>query len=464
MAFRASLRLAAKPNRARFFSQAAAVPTSTIAGEARNAAQIKRDAALSNPDPAADSASAALVREHAPFMVATYSRPPPVFVKGEGSYLWDIDNRKYLDFTAGIAVNSLGHCDPEFSKLIAQQAKTLVHASNLYYNPWTGALSKLLVEKTLESGGMHDAAAVFICNSGSEANEAGIKFARKVGKVLDPSGAKHEIVSFRNAFHGRTMGSLSATPNPKYQAPFAPMVPGFRVGTYNDIEAIPALVTGNTCSVIVEPIQGEGGVQVATDEFLLALAKRCREVGALLHYDEIQCGMSRTGEGLWAHSRLPAAAHPDILTTAKALGNGFPIGATIVNQKVAEKIKVGDHGTTFGGNPLACRLAHYIVSRLADEGLQKEVAAKGEVFRKGFEGLRERYPKLVQEVRGRGLILGVQLTEDPSSIVTAARERGLLVITAGTNTLRFVPSLTVTDGEIAEGLAILEEAIKATRV
>jgi acetylornithine aminotransferase len=414
-------------------------------------------------------------------MVATYARPPPVFVKGEGSYIWDIDNRKYLDFTAGIAVNALGHCDPEFTNLIAQQvshtgsilemrvsdlraqqAKTLVHASNLYYNPWTGALSKLLVEKTLESGGMHDATSVFICNSGSEANEAAIKFARKVGKILEPSGEKYEVVSFHNAFHGRTMGSLSATPNPKYQKPFSPMVPGFSYGTYNDVAAIRDLVTDKTCGVIVEPIQGEGGVQVASDEFLIALAKRCREVGAVLIYDEIQCGLSRTGT-LWAHGRLPKEAHPDILTTAKALGNGFPIGATIVNNHVAEKIKVGDHGTTFGGNPLACRLAHYIVSRLADPALQQDVMAKNAVFVQGFKQLQAKYPDLVQEVRGRGLILGLQLTEDPTPIVTAARERGLLVITAGTNTLRFVPSLTITDREIQEGLEILDKAIQSTR-
>lgn len=395
-------------------------------------------------------------------MVTTYARPPPVFVKGEGSYIYDLDNRKYLDFTAGIAVNALGHCDPEFSKLLAQQAKTLVHASNLYYNPWTGALSKLLVQKTLASGGMHNASAVFVCNSGSEANEAAIKFARKVGKIVDPSGEKYELVSFHNAFHGRTMGSLSATPNPKYQKPFSPMVPGFRYGDYNDISAINDLVTEKTCGVIVEPIQGEGGVQVASEEFLIALAKRCREVRAVLIYDEIQCGLSRTGS-FWAHGRLPKEAHPDILTTAKALGNGFPIGATMVNSHVAEKIKVGDHGTTYGGNPLACRLAHYVVSRLAESELQEGVITKGEVFRAGFEELKGRFPELISEIRGKGLILGLQLTEDPSPIVAAARERGLLVITAGTNTLRFVPALNISDEEIKEGLEILGRAIEATR-
>jgi acetylornithine aminotransferase len=309
---------------------------------------------------------------------------------------------------------------------------------------------------------MHNASKVFVCNSGSEANEAAIKFARKTGKILDPSGAKVEIVSFNNAFHGRTMGSLSATHNPKYQKPFAPMVPGFVQGTYNDVDAVEALVTEKTCGVIVEPIQGEGGVMTASDEFLVALARRCREVGAVLIYDEIQYGMGRTGT-FWAHASLPSEAHPDVISTAKALGNGFPIGAVVVNDFVSEKIQVGDHGTTFGGNPLACRLAHYLVGRLSDEALHKEVLEKSKVFRDGFAKLRERFPELIAEVRGRGLILGLQLNEDPAPIVKAARERGLLVITAGTNTLRFVPSLLVTEEEIGQGLEILGDAIAATR-
>lgn len=306
---------------------------------------------------------------------------------------------------------------------------------------------------------MHDVQSVFICNSGTEANEAAIKFARKSGKVVDPSGEKYEVVSFQNSFHGRTMGALSATPNPKYQKPFAPMLPGFKYGTYNDVAAINNLVTEKTCGVIVEPIQGEGGVIVATEEFLVALAARCREVGAVLIYDEIQCGLSRTGM-FWAHASLPKSAHPDIITTAKALGNGFPIGATIVNTSVSEKIVVGDHGTTFGGNPLGARLAHYIVSRLSDPKLQASVVAKSKIMVKHLEKLQQKYPQLVKEIRGRGLILGLQLTQDPTPIVTAARERGLLIITAGTNTLRFVPSLTIEEGQIEEAFEILDEAMK----
>ncbi|OLN95223.1 Acetylornithine aminotransferase, mitochondrial [Colletotrichum chlorophyti] len=469
MAFRAPLRLQlakCQPRLAIVSRINARALSSATAAASRLPEDVKsnisKEASVPNPDPTEDSASAALVREHAPYMVATYARPPPIFVKGQGSLLWDVENRQYLDFTAGIAVNSLGHCDPEVTKLMTEQASTLMHASNLYYNPWTGALSKLLVEKTVESGAMHDANSVFVCNSGSEANEAAIKFARKAAKVTHPSGDKVEVVSFHNAFHGRTMGSLSATHNPKYQEPFAPMLPGFKVGTYNDVAAINDLVNEKTCGVIVEPIQGEGGVTPATDEFLTALAKRCREVGAILIYDEIQCGLARTGT-FWAHSHLPKEAHPDIITTAKALGNGFPIGATIVNNHVAEKIKVGDHGTTFGGNPLASRLAHYIVSRLADPALQKDVVAKTDIFKSRFDSLRQRFPDLIKEVRGRGLILGLQLSQDPTPIVKAARERGLLIITAGTNTLRFVPPLTITEQEIQQGLDILEEAITVTR-
>ncbi|KAI0995904.1 Acetylornithine aminotransferase [Podosphaera aphanis] len=392
-------------------------------------------------------------------MVKTYLRPPPVFVRGSGCNLWDENNKKYLDFTAGIAVNALGHCDPEISLIIAGQAKTLMHTSNLYHNPWTGALSKLLVEKTLNTGAMHDTQSVFICNSGAEANEAAIKFARKSGKTVDPSGEKYEIVSFHNSFHGRTMGALSATPNPKYQKPFSPMLPGFKYGTYNDVSGIESLVTEKTCGVIVEPIQGEGGVIVGTDEFLTALATRCREVGAVLIYDEIQCGLARTGT-FWAHALLPRCAHPDIITSAKALGNGFPIGATIVNGSVSEKIMVGDHGTTFGGNPLGSRIAHNIVGRLSEPRFLADVSMKGGIFMTHFEQLRNKFPSLVKEIRGRGLIMGIQLTRDPSPIIDFALKRGLLIITAGTNTLRFVPSLTITKEEILEGIQILDEAME----
>ena len=237
------------------------------------------------------------------------------------------------------------------------------------------------------------------------------------------------------------------------------MIPGFKYGTFNDLSSLDSLITENTCGVIIEPIQGEGGVNVASPEFLQALRNRCNDVGAVLIYDEIQCGMSRTGT-LWAHATLPSSAHPDILTTAKALGNGFPIGATLVTEEVAKCVVTGDHGTTFGGNPLACRLAHHILSRLTDPSLLSSVAEKEELFRHHFQQLRSRFPDHVGEVRGRGLILGLQLKADPTPIITAARERGLLVITCGTNTLRFVPPLVISEQEIEDGMRILGEAME----
>ena len=336
-----------------------------------------------------------------------------------------------------------------------------MHVSNLYYNPWIGELSKLLVSRTLDSDGMRNASKVFVCSSGTEANEAALKFARKVGqaRASKTSLRKHEIVSFTGSFHGRTMGALSATPNPKYQAPFSPMLPGFRYGTFNDEDSLPKLIGPQTCGVIVEPIQGEGGVNVATPSFLRAIRDYCDTYDAVLIFDEIQCGLSRTGT-LWAHQQL-SNVHPDVLTTAKALGNGFPVGATVVSEDVASCIVTGDHGTTFGGNPLACRLAHHIVSRLAAPSLQSAVLEKEGIFRSRFSKLQQRFPGLIAEVRGRGLMLGLQMNSDPAPIVTAARDRGLLVITCGTNTLRFVPPLIIKKEEIENGLNILEEAIEA---
>lgn len=387
---------------------------------------------------------------------------------GEGCYLWDLENRQYLDFTAGIAVNALGHNDPDMVKLISHQSRTLIHASNLYHNPWTPSLSKLLIESTRTQSqspsSPHALTQSFISNSGSEANEAAIKFARKVGRSIDPSGAKHEILSFHNSFHGRTMGSLSATPNPKYQTPFSPMLPGFKYSVFNDTAPLESLITEKTCGVLIEPIQGEGGINVATAEFLSALREHCTRVGAVLIFDEIQCGLSRTGT-LWAHaqSEYPASIYPDILTTAKALGNGIPIGATLINDSVASHIKTGDHGTTFGGNPLACRVGHYVFSRLSSPSFQASVRSKSAFFVSALKALQEAYPNLISEIRGRGLILGAQLSnpELAPKIVTAARERGLLVITAGEGCLRFVPPLVISEQEIEQGMKILGGAIEA---
>ena len=444
----------------RRFASAVAVPTTSIA-PTEDFLDIQKETALSNPDPPADSSTASFLKDYVSYMVPTYVRPPPMIVQGEGCYVFDHENRSYLDFTAGIAVNSLGHADPALTRVIAGQAGILLHASNLYYNPWTPVLSKLMVEETRRQSRGSDLSQVFISNSGSEANEAALKFARKVAYAKDPASAQREIVSFQGSFHGRTYGSLSATPNQKYQLPFGPMLPGFRYGTFNDVAAVSELVTKDTAGVIVEPIQGEGGINEATPEFLQALRNRCDEVGAILIFDEIQCGLSRTGD-LWAHTA--SGVHPDILTTAKALGNGIPVGATLVSERtVAPHIKTGDHGTTFGGSPFACRVAHHVFERLAKPSMQQHVKDVSALFSQAFKELKQKYPTVLDEMRGRGLIVGYQLSHDAKSkaseIVTAARERGLLIITAGDGVLRIVPPLIISKEEISKGLDILDQAM-----
>ncbi|KAK5074788.1 acetylornithine aminotransferase [Lithohypha guttulata] len=442
---------------ARRYASPAAVPVSSTVPEA----EIRHEISVPNPDPGPDSPTMTFLNDRASYMVPTYVRPPPMMAKGEGCILFDNENRAYLDFTAGIAVTSLGHSDPGVARIVAHQAQTLIHASNLYYNPWTPELSKLMVEETRRQSPGSPLSQVFISNSGSEANEAALKFARKVPYEKDPNTTQRDIVSFHGSFHGRTYGSLSATPNKKYQPPFAPMLPGFRYGNYNDVEAVPHLITKDTAGVIVEPIQGEGGINVASTEFLQALRKRCDEVGAILIFDEIQCGLSRTGD-LWAHTA--SGVHPDVLTTAKALGNGIPVGATLVSSEtVAPYIKTGDHGTTFGGNPFSCRVAHHVFTRLSEPNLQEEVRIKSTLFFSAYDIMKEKYPGVLTAVRGRGLIVGYQMSDEHKSkateVITAARERGLLIITAGDGVIRIVPPLIITAEEINKGLEILDEAM-----
>lgn len=390
--------------------------------------------------------------------MTTYSRPEFILTSAKGSYLYDLDQKKYIDFTSGIAVVSLGHSDPEISKIMYEQSSTLMHSSNLYHNPWTLELSKQLVDKTKQFDGMHDASRVFLCNSGTEANEAALKFARKHGKSI--SETKTEFITFKTSFHGRTMGALSVTPNPKYQAPFSPLIPGVHVATPNDIESVRQLINENTCGVIIEPVQGEGGVHPMDVEFLVQLKQLCKQNNAVLIYDEIQCGMGRTGT-LWAHSKLPKEAHPDILTMAKALGNGFPIGATMITEDVEKVLKVGDHGTTFGGNPLGSRIGCHVLGRIANDEFLANVNQKSEFLQLKLNQLKEKYSDEIVEVRGQGLILGVECKNDPSKVVEKARDLGLLIITAGGNVIRFVPPLTIENETIEEGVTILDDAFKA---
>lgn len=421
-------------------------------------AQIRNEHSKSHPDPGPDSQTQRLIREKSPYMVTTYARNPIALVKGEGYRVWDLEGHEYIDFNAGIAVSALGHGDMEIANIMHEQARQIIHSSNLFYSPWSWELAKLLVEKTLESGGMKDVSKVFFSNSGTEANEAAIKFARKHGMIKNGGPGKYKIMTFKNSFHGRTMGTLSATANEKYQAPFRPMVPGFEYATLNDMAALDTL-DETFCGVLIEPVQGEGGIFPASEDFLVALRKRCDSIGAVLIFDEIQCGLGRSGK-LWAHSWLAPTCHPDILTMAKPLANGVPIGATMVTQKVAEAIQIGDHGTTFGGNPLACRVAHHVLSRLSSPSLLANVQHQSARCLAALHTIKSEFPSRVVDVRGRGLLLGMQMDSDPSPIVKLARERGLLLITAGNNTVRFVPPLIIDEEGVDRAMVILRDSVR----
>ncbi|CEP09696.1 hypothetical protein [Parasitella parasitica] len=393
------------------------------------------------------------VQEFNKYTVNTYARPDIVIARGKGCYLYDTNDRRYLDFTAGIAVTALGHSDPEVAQVLYKQANKLLHTSNLYHNEYAGALAKTMIKTTHQHGGKW-ASKLFLANSGTEANEGALKFARKWGKQF--SSDKTEIVCFTNAFHGRSMGALSVTFNSKYQKPFAPLIPGIITSPYNDAEAALKAITDKTCGVIIEPIQGEGGVHPARAEFLETLRKRCDETNTLLIFDEIQCGLARTGK-MWGHQHFDVT--PDVLTMAKPLANGVPIGAIMTTEKVGEFIKTGEHGTTFGGNPLASAVALNVVGRITTPDFIASVDQKGEYLKSLLKQVQSSYPALIKEVRGKGLLIGVEFTKDPSPIVKMARERGLLVVTAGCNTVRVVPPLIITEDEAVEGVSRFAGAV-----
>ncbi|GAV52856.1 hypothetical protein ZYGR_0AI01380 [Zygosaccharomyces rouxii] len=398
------------------------------------------------------------------YQVTTYARPDDLYItRGVNAKLYDdVNNKEFVDFTAGIAVTALGHANPEVAQVLFKQASTLMHSSNLYYNTECLKLSEKIVEKTKQLGGQYDASKVFLCNSGSEANEAALKFAKKYG--IAQNASKQEIVAFENSFHGRTMGALSATANPKYRTPFGDLVPGIHFLNLNDqltkLQNFVSAKGDKLAGLIVEPIQGEGGVFPVPLETLAGLKEICEAHNIIVIYDEIQCGLSRSGK-LWAHSYLPKEAHPDIFTTAKALGNGFPIAATVVNEKVNNALVVGDHGTTYGGNPLACAVGNYVLEVLADPKFLEQVNKKGEKLQNGLRELQKSFSDHIVDVRGKGLIVGCQFKENPGPIVSKARELGLLIITAGNNTVRFVPPLTIEDETLQQGLDIFAEAVKS---
>ena len=390
-----------------------------------------------------------VVEKESRLIVPTYKRPEVVFHHGEGAYLFDTEGKRYLDFASGIAVNALGHADPEWNETVAKQAGQLVHISNLFHSEPHVQLASLLVETSF-------ADRAFFCNSGAEANEAALKFARKRSYAAGAKNKTH-IVAFENGFHGRTLGALSVTHNPRYRDPFAPLVPNVRFAPYDDVEAARAAIGDDTCAVIVEPIQGEGGVHAASTVFLHALRKRCDEVGALLIFDEVQCGLGRTGY-LWAHQAYEV--EPDMMTAAKPLANGLPIGATLVTEQVASVIEPGDHGSTFAAGPLVCAAAQVVVRRVSEPSFLRRIQAASQRLYNGLERLRP----LVRDIRGAGLLVGIELDRPVEPIVRRAREAGLIVITAGPNTLRLAPPLVVRDDQIDWCVETLHRCVQQTVV
>ncbi|HIP97038.1 MAG TPA: aspartate aminotransferase family protein, partial [Anaerolineae bacterium] len=361
----------------------------------------------------------------------TYKRPPFVIERGEGVYLYDTEGRRYLDFVGGIAVNALGYGPPEVLAAIRDQAAKLIHVSNLYHTIPHAELAKLLVENSF-------ADRVFFCNSGTEAIEGALKFARKWAKT-NFGEDKIGIVAFSGSFHGRTFGALATTSREKYRKPFEPLLPGVTFARFNDVDSARAVVNEKTCAVIVEPLQGEGGVHPAREDFLVALRELCDAHNALLIFDEVQCGLGRTGT-LWAHQ--PYGVQPDLMALAKPLGGGLPIGATLLTQRVADVITVGDHGSTFAANALICAVAQAVFRRLSDEDFLAGVREKGEYLAAKLEALKEKHPCLV-EVRGRGLIWGLELTVKAEGLIARGYEEGLIVCSAGEKVSRLLPPLVV---------------------
>ena len=388
----------------------------------------------------------ALDHEH---IVQTYKRAPMVLDHGQGMTVYDIDGNAYLDFVAGIAVQALGHSDPGVVTAITEQAGKLIHTSNLFYTEPGARLAARLCELSF-------ADRVFFSNSGTEANEAAIKFARKFARVHSDDPAKTQIVCFEHAFHGRTMGALAITPKETYQAPFRPLMPDVVVAPFNQIDGLDTFITSHTCAVFVEPLQGEGGVHPATPEFLRALREHCDRVGALLIFDEVQCGVGRTGD-LWAHSA--SGVTPDMMTLAKPLAAGLPIGALLCTEPVAAALKPGDHGSTFAGGPLICHVAEYVIDRISQPQFLSHVVEMGDYLQ---ERLSEINSPHIKEVRGRGLIVGVELDIEASKLVDQGPANGLLLVGAGPNVLRLLPPLIVEKAHIdtlAEKLTVMLTAL-----
>jgi len=377
----------------------------------------------------------------------TYARHDLVLVRGSGCRLWDADGREYLDFVGGIAVCNLGHCPDGLAEVLYRQARHLVHVSNLYYTEPQVRLAELLT-------GSSFADKVFFCNSGAEANEAAIKLARKYSRERHGAG-RYGIITMKASFHGRTMATLSATGQEKVHHGFEPLVDGFHYVEFDNVDAVAAAVDDTICAVLVEPIQGEGGVRIPGPDYLARLRRLCSERDLLLIYDEVQVGMGRTG-ALFAHEH--EGVGPDIMTLAKALGNGLPIGAMLTTNHVAEAFTPGSHASTFGGTPLVTAVACEVLKRISDPTFLERVLTVGAYFKERLQALQAKHPRLVHEVRGRGLIVGMELKVPGKDVVRRCQELGFLINCTVDTVLRFVPPLIVSEAEIERLIRALDTA------
>ncbi len=380
------------------------------------------------------------------YVMPTYA-PGLMLIKGEGSYVWDSNDRKYLDFTCGISVCNIGHCHPKVSEAVKKQVDKLVHVSNLFVNEYQPILAEELTRNSFDGK-------VFFSNSGAEANEGMIKFARKWG---NPKG-RNEIITMNDSFHGRTLATLAATGRSKYRKGFEPAVKGFHHVPFNDINAIKKVVenpNNNIAAVLLEPIQGEGGIIPANREYLKSLRKYCTDNEILLLMDEVQSGMGRTGK-FFGHQQYDVI--PDVMTIAKALGNGYPIGAVIARKSLGDVLETGTHASTFGGTPLACSAALATLQVYKDDNVLQNCEKMGFLAKELLTELKNRYD-IIKEIRGYGLMLGIQLKEKASEVTKIAQDEGLLIITAGENVLRFYPPLNINENDLKKGISIIDTAL-----
>lgn len=381
-----------------------------------------------------------------PSVLPTYTRAPLSFVKGEGSWLTEADGRRFLDMGAGIAVNSLGHANPELVETLTRQAQNLWHVSNLYQIPQQQALADALVDKTF-------ADTVFFTNSGTEAAELALKMVRKYW--FEKGTPRETILTFEGAFHGRSTGAIAASGSEKMTKGFGPLMPGFKTLPWGDAEALAAALDDTVAAVIVEPVQGEGGIRPMPEDELKALRAACDRTGALLVLDEVQCGMGRTGK-LFAHEW--AGITPDIMMVAKGIGGGFPLGAVLATENAASGMGAGTHGSTYGGNPLGCAVGFRVMEIVSDPAFLADVSRKSGLLRQKLEGLIAAHPNTFEAVRGMGLILGLKCRKPNTDVVVAARDAGVLVVPAADNVVRLLPALNIPDEDIAEAITRLEAA------